>query len=451
MRYVFISLAFSILFIFAGDAINAQSGRYTAATPLATLEAECAKNDSEACLAAFLRYHEGRGVAADAKKAQFYMGRSCDTGVGVACLTYASVLENAPSANSQGGRVMVLRYADKACNLGEAEGCAKAKQLRAANATPAPKPAAKPATTVAVAPKPAATGNALLDECNAGRPDSCANYANVLGKQGDNAGALKYSQKACDMGEQAGCLNAKTYANRGAVTKPTPSSNAKLKADCDGGNRQACDGYAYTMSQAKNWPEAERYAEKSCQMGGKWGCDNRVQMKNAAARVGDQSEEGKQRARDWQIQNARQTGTYTIAITNQMKSDRDIATVSTLVVEAGPARLRNLDFAVLEDLAMNFPSSEYAAYSIIQNEWQRRGGPQVLAQREQKRKADQKAREEQQRQANMYQENRSSRNRQGDSSARSGTESCFVNGREGVRYWYYGFDNKRNDGVCMPK
>ena len=138
-------------------------------------------------------------------------------------------------------------------------------------------------------------------------------------------------------------------------------------------------------------------------------------------------------------------------IAAEMKGDRDLSTVSILVREGGAKGLQALSMAELEDLALNFPSSESAAYAIIQSEWQRRGSPRVLAQREEQRKAEQRAKEEQQRQANMYQPTRNSRNRGSDSSARSGTETCYVNGREGVRYWYYGFDNKRNDGVCMPK
>ena len=232
------------------SAVLARQKTYTYDTPISEIEADCARDISDACLSAYWRYQEGRGVPADPKKAQKYMLRSCDTGKAIACATYAALLEKGEAGKTAGGRHMVLRYADKACTLGNAQGCEQARRVRGAQA------ALSPRTAVAAAPKPASTGNPLLDECNAGKRASCANYANVLGKQGDNAGALKYSQKACDMGEQAGCLNAKTYANRGAVAKLTQASNAKLKTDCSAGNRQACDGYAYVMAQAKNWPEA---------------------------------------------------------------------------------------------------------------------------------------------------------------------------------------------------
>ena len=388
MRFWTVCLSILGLFGVMGvtNSALAQTKIYTASTPLEEVERDCGRNIKDACLAAFFRFHEGRGVQADPKRAEWYMLRSCETGEPLACATYSSMIEIKPEGKTSAGQAKVLKYADMACRMGEAQGCERAKRVRAA-ALPAPAPA----------PKVASSGTPLLDECNAGNRASCTNYANVLGKQGDNAGALKFSQKACDMGEQAGCLNAKTYANRGAVAKPTQASNVKLKADCDAGNRQACDGYAYTMSQAKNWPEAATYAAKACQMGGKWGCDNQAQMKSAAARVGDQSEEGKQRSRDWQIQNARQTGYYAGAISSQLQGDRHIATVSTLVRDGGAKGLQALTMGELEDLAMNFPSSEAAAYAIIQSEWQRRGGPRILAQREEKRKADQRAWEEEQR------------------------------------------------------
>lgn len=368
------------------SAVLAQQKSYTYDTPMSEVEADCARDISDACLSAYVRYQDGRGVPADPKKAQKYMLRSCDTGKAIACATYATLLEKGEAGKTAGGRQMVLRYADRACTLGNNQGCEQAKRVRGAQATPTPR------TAVAAAPRPAATrpastGNPLLDECNAGRRASCANYANVLGKQGDNAGALKYSQKACDMGEQAGCLNAKTYANRGAVATPTASSNARLKADCNAGSRQACDGYAYVMAQAKNWPEASLYANKSCSMGSNWACENRGSYSSAAGRVGDQSEEGKQHRRDAQIQNARRTGFYAGPIIAQLNGERHVETLGILIRDGGAKGLQSLNMAELEDLAMNFPSSETAAYAIVQSEWQRRGGPQMLATREAERKA----------------------------------------------------------------
>ena len=48
---------------------------------------------------------------------------------------------------------------------------------------------------------------------------------------------------------------------------------------------------------------------------------------------------------------------------------------------------------------------------------------------------------------NAYQTPAPSRNQ--PSSGRSGTESCYENGRSGKRYWYYGFDNEKKYGPCV--
>lgn len=134
--------------------------------------------------------------------------------------------------------------------------------------------------------KPAPTGNRELDECNAGQRASCSNYAVTLGHKKDYAGALKYAEKACQMGFDPACTNAQKYSRNlqaaAASGSPNPagtsvsasSSAAELQSACNKGNGYACSLHAYNKGVAEDWSEAIVYARKGCLYGNKIACTN---------------------------------------------------------------------------------------------------------------------------------------------------------------------------------
>ena len=213
--------------VFGSNAASAQVGRYTPDVPLTTVEVDCVNNVQEACLVAFLRYHQGTGVPANPVKAEFYMKRSCLTGSGIACAAYATILENKPASKTPAGRAEVVKYADMACKLGEQDSCKQSARLKAA-ATPAAPAAAPKAAPKAVAaaptpkpatPKPAApsavkglTMAQLETNCAANQKDSCVEammrYNSGVGVAKDTANRVSlrrssrnriYAQRAWDM------------------------------------------------------------------------------------------------------------------------------------------------------------------------------------------------------------------------------------------------------------
>ena len=184
----------------ASQTANAQTKIYTAASPLEEVERDCARNIKDACLAAFLRFHEGRGVRADPKRAEWYMLRSCETGEAIACSTYATIIENKPDGKSVAAQVKALEYVDKACKMGDVNGCTRANRLRAA----LPRDAVEP------------SGPDLIRACEAGRASACSRHAYNLGVQKKWKEAIPYAQRGCALGDRTACGNAEIFARNQA-------------------------------------------------------------------------------------------------------------------------------------------------------------------------------------------------------------------------------------------
>lgn len=333
---------------------QAQEGRYTSDVALSTVEADCEKNVAEACLVAFVRYFEGRGVPANPAKAEFYMKRSCLTGSGVACAAYATALELKASSKTEAGRREVIVYADKACAMGENDSCKQAARLKAAaKPTPAPAPAPKP--------KPAVVS--MADRCNSG-------------------------------------------------------------------DAYACERHAWDMGQTGSWLIAAQFAKKGCDLGRSTSCTAASMYQTNYRNHGDQSDAGVAAWRQTIIDRAKQNGTYAREISNQLRNERDLATVAELIALGGPTALRQLTFDEVGDLAGQPWGQAYRQSGLyVQAEWQRRDGPAILAAR--KRKQSQPG------------------GTQGVGKNENGTADCYVNGSPGKRYQYSGFDGKMVYGPCI--
>jgi hypothetical protein len=79
----------------------------------------CEIGDRYGCVVAGQRYDLGRGVARDADAKRSYFGRACDRGAGLGCRYLAQDAVLTPGRDDR-----VAGFAQRACELGDAEGCA---------------------------------------------------------------------------------------------------------------------------------------------------------------------------------------------------------------------------------------------------------------------------------------------------------------------------------------
>lgn len=79
----------------------------------------CEYGDRDGCMLAGRRYDRGLDVARDEDVKRSYFGRACDRGAGLGCLYLAQDAVHTPSREDR-----VAGFAQRACELGEAEGCA---------------------------------------------------------------------------------------------------------------------------------------------------------------------------------------------------------------------------------------------------------------------------------------------------------------------------------------
>lgn len=308
--------------ILTPGAASAQVGRYTTDVPLTTVEVDCINNVQEACLVAFLRYHQGTGVAANPVKAEFYMKRSCLTGSGIACAAYATILENKPASKSAAGRAEVVKYADMGCNLGEQDSCKQSARLKAV-AVPAKAQTNTPpkSAVVAATPKP--------------------------------------------------------------LPKPAPKPAPMGMADhCNAGDAYACEKHAWDLGNTGAWPGAAQWAKKGCALGRDTSCSAAGIYDRNANKFGDQSDAGKQAKSDAVIDRAQKSGNYAQEIRWQLTGERHLVTAGRLVELGGPQTLRQLSFDEVGDLAGQPWGAEFAlANRYVQAEWRLRDGPAILARR----------------------------------------------------------------------
>ncbi|HEX7843186.1 MAG TPA: hypothetical protein VF469_37200 [Kofleriaceae bacterium] len=79
----------------------------------------CKLGDRDGCMVAGQRYDRGQNVVRDDDARRSYFGRACDRGAGLGCLYLAQ-----DAVLDPGRKDRVAGFAQRACELGEAEGCA---------------------------------------------------------------------------------------------------------------------------------------------------------------------------------------------------------------------------------------------------------------------------------------------------------------------------------------
>jgi TPR repeat protein len=106
-----------ILALHLGHATTPRRAGTGARAVVLTIRA-CDLGDRDGCMLAGQRYDRGQDVAKDDDVKRSYFGRACDRGAGLGCLYLAQDAVLTPSREDR-----VAGFAQRACELGEAEGC----------------------------------------------------------------------------------------------------------------------------------------------------------------------------------------------------------------------------------------------------------------------------------------------------------------------------------------
>jgi Sel1 repeat len=162
------------------------------------------------------------------KVAEASLIKACDLGSGPACTEAGARAHKATPPN----HAHALMFSDKACTLGEAEGCINLGFVYT--------------NGWGVAPDPAKAAAALSKACDLGKPNGCED-AGVIYYQGqggvpadfDKAHAL--FEKACAGKNTKGCFNlAVTQLKAQGTKQDVPAALVNLKKACDAGDEAGC-------------------------------------------------------------------------------------------------------------------------------------------------------------------------------------------------------------------
>ena len=251
-------------------------------------------------------------------------------------------------------------------------------------------------------------------------------------------------QEACDLVKKlepevavASASSAPSVAQSAAAAPALVIAAARTPAEkCEAGDAYACESHAWDLGSAGGWLGAAQYAKKGCALGRVSSCSAETIYQKNYSNHGDQSDAGAQLRRDEIISSARQWGSYTSAISGQLRKDRDLATVAALITSGGPAALKNLSFDEMADLAgQNWGTEFGGAGAHVATEWQRRSGPATLAAMRNR--------------ANEGQQRQQAATFQGVGENENGTASCQTTGGQGKRYQYRGPDGNMVYGPCV--
>lgn len=189
--------------------------------------AGCQRKHVPSCeIEAQITFH-GIGVPEDKVRGeQLYRGL-CDGDVGSACLALAQIALQAKDAQA------TLRFADRACSLGSADGCSTLGFLYYTAQLGIRWDIAQGATFFTKA-------------CELGSGLGCANQAELVrfGINGpaDPAKAFTLYTKSCEAGQHAGCAGAALYLARGdgGATKDLARAQTMFRAACTADVAEAC-------------------------------------------------------------------------------------------------------------------------------------------------------------------------------------------------------------------
>lgn len=237
----------------------------------------------------------------------------------------------------------------------------------------------------------------------------------------------------CSMGSSASCdeLSSRFDAGRGVKQDPVQSARYKLRA-CEAGSARACGVYASRIHFGRpGYPRNDpalvaRYSYKGCKLGDGPTC-------GAAAAIANTSNHYTPQARAEIYQEVCRIG---------KPEDCERAAYA----EGQRGNWKNAADLSRRACARGMKNScqNAAAYTArYENSIRARNVQTAPSPPPSPRRVDATITED------MYQPDRGRRSNYRDQS-RSGYESCTKsNGTRGKRYWYYGFDNKRNYGPCL--
>jgi TPR repeat protein len=212
-----------------------------------------ATSDRAACLDG-AKAAEGRELARDAS--------ACDSGDALACQAASVML--ACGIHVPPDRAAAIRYAERGCDLGNAEACNNAGDALVKDGD-------------------VARGEPLLDKgCSAGSQWACTNLGVLLQQRGEGRGALALYVRACDdHGHLPACSNAGALLALGAPDVAVDDVKALRYGTraCDGGNDVSCGtvGTLILLGRGGRPRDAVRAAallDRACRAGGAAACSN---------------------------------------------------------------------------------------------------------------------------------------------------------------------------------
>ncbi len=203
------------------------------------------RSPEEAYYAAIDRL-EGKGGAADPRRAAALLGPACGRGHGPSCTLLGYVHENGRLGAVDARRA--LGFYDRGCTAGDGQGCVKAGQVHARGLLGTPDPAA------AIAP--------LTRGCELGAGDGCVElarkYEQALGVERDAARAQTLYARAFERLRAEcpkygpSCYQLGLLYLEGQGTEATPAAaRTAFEAGCGAGSGDAC--YALGLAQRRGF------------------------------------------------------------------------------------------------------------------------------------------------------------------------------------------------------
>ena len=180
---------------------------------LKLFEAECSKNDGEACEQAALMYEDGEGTDKDVHKAKDLYSKSCDLKDGNGCANLGFLYENYEEL--KGSDTTIFQLYQKGCSINSALSCNNLASV----------------------------------------------YQDGVGTAKDYAKANTYFQKSCDMKYYAACSGlGYLYDNGFGVEKDIKKATAFYKLACDNEDSTGCYNYGLVLNDDENAKVEDREA-----------------------------------------------------------------------------------------------------------------------------------------------------------------------------------------------
>ncbi|MFO0614960.1 MAG: tetratricopeptide repeat protein [Polyangiaceae bacterium] len=224
----------------------------------------CDANEARACTRLADLLFKGARAERDLPGALAAAQRACAGGDGLGCSTVALMLQDGIATPRDAKRAAELY--DKGCELGVGVACFN-RAFMYRESQPPDEAAAKRSFDKARA--------AYQASCDAGDQDWCTNlgvmFAMGAGVERDEAAALVIFRKACDTGNDNGCIEVAQALQRKGTQEDAAAARDLLLATCDRSPGLACALAALALSAGEDQRVAE-LSKRACDAGATLGC-----------------------------------------------------------------------------------------------------------------------------------------------------------------------------------